>query len=545
MSIDRRPEFDINVDTIQHVDYLPLSEQKEKVKGQPVAIIIPPSPFLADERVFPHLGPLKVASELAKPDSSGTPQNPVAVLDLSGVGNYQEVVREFVQNTDVRTFGLTATSPQIPYATEIARTIKQEISDSRILLGGPHVTLTYTAYENDQKRMRQGRGTSAFQMLQEHFDVLIAGDGEIAIFYAIDPGNQQRVINASNRHSPLFMQRGTLDEYQIPARDLIDLESYQYYITDNDGSRVRATSVIGQLGCPFECGFCGGRHTDFLRMTRTRSIGSIVEEIEQIVDASENWEEPIRGIMFYDDELNVNPGALETLCEQLINLQEKKGFEMRFRGFVKAELFNEKQANLMHAAGFRVLLTGVESGSDKILTAMKKHTSKEINSRLVRIAHNTGLRVKALMSIGHPGESQETIQESISWALQNLGPGDEIDWTIITQYPGSPYFDDSIFIPEKDSWLFTTQEGENLWSSNVDFIAHPQFYKGIPGKYTAFVWTDHLTPEDLVIARDYTEKITRKHLDLPSITKIEDASLLQFEHSMGQSLPPHILRASI
>jgi radical SAM superfamily enzyme YgiQ (UPF0313 family) len=92
---------------------------------------------------------------------------------------------------------------------------------------------------------------------------------------------------------------------------------------------------------------------------------------------------------------------------------------MRFRGFVKAELFTPEQARLMKQAGFKILLSGVESGSDKILTVMKKHTSREINSRCVNIAHDAGLRFKALMSIGHPGESETTIGESIEWAVNN------------------------------------------------------------------------------------------------------------------------------
>jgi len=65
--------------------------------------------------------------------------------------------------------------------------------------------------------------------------------------------------------------------------------------------------------------------------------------------------------MFYDDELNVIPRQLEELCRGLVGLQERLGEEMRFRGFVKAELFTAEQARLMYEAGFRVLLSGVES----------------------------------------------------------------------------------------------------------------------------------------------------------------------------------------
>lgn len=125
---------------------------------------------------------------------------------------------------------------------------------------------------------------------------------------------------------------------------------------------------------------------------------------------------------------------------------------MRFRGFIKAELFTEEQARLMCQAGFSVVLSGVESGSDDMLSTMRKHTSRAINSRCVEFAHRAGLKFKALMSIGHPGESEHTVAESIDWVLQS-GP-DDVDWTIITEYPGAPYFDRSVYVAERQAWLY-------------------------------------------------------------------------------------------
>ena len=51
---------------------------------QKICIVIPPSPFLLDERVFPFLGPLKVAAAL---EAAGVP---VEVLDLSGYKNFRK-----------------------------------------------------------------------------------------------------------------------------------------------------------------------------------------------------------------------------------------------------------------------------------------------------------------------------------------------------------------------------------------------------------------------------------------------------------------------
>lgn len=503
----------------------------ERLKRIPVTLIIPPSTFLADERVFPFLGPLKIAACLRQ---NG---NPVEVLDLSGYANYEKIVKEYVRSTDTRTFGLTSTTPQIPAAVRVRDVIKGELTDARVILGGPHVTLTHAGIKQDLKRNLLGRATPAFEQLTQMFDKLVVGDGEKAIFPAIDPQNCEPVIDASSLESPLFMKKGTLDHYPFPARDLIDMASYQYTIDNRT-----AFSIIAQLGCPFECGFCGGRDSQVFRMARTRSVENVIYEMENVVRQSTIDEKPYGAAMFYDDELNIVPTGLEKLCEELIKMQNRLGFEMRFRGFIKAELFTPQQAELMYRAGFRILLSGVESGDTEMLETMKKHTTPEINSRCVEIAHKIGLKFKALMSIGHPGENNRSIENSVSWVLSNLREGDDVDWTIITEYPGSPYYDRSVYVAEESAWLYTEpRSGNKLWSKEVDIITQPNYYKGIPGQYEAYVWTEHLTPQQLVELRDQAESKTRTTLNLPPIQSV---ATLQFEHSMGQKLPPHILRSS-
>ncbi len=83
-----------------------------------VCLVIPPSGFLLDERVFMSLGVLKVAAAL---EVKGVA---VEVLDLSGVGNYLEIVRLHARTSSARHFGLTATTPQLPAATAIAAAVR-------------------------------------------------------------------------------------------------------------------------------------------------------------------------------------------------------------------------------------------------------------------------------------------------------------------------------------------------------------------------------------------------------------------------------------
>jgi len=442
----------------------------------------------------------------------------------------------YVEKSDVQIFGLTATTPQIPSAIKVRNKIKELRPDAQVILGGPHATLTYAAKMHDEKLARFGRGTFAFAQLQELFDKIVVGDGEKAVFVALDDETKEQIVDADGLRSPLFIKRGELDSFPFPARDLIDLDSYHYTV---DG--LRAFSVIAQLGCPFECGFCGGRDSQSYRLARTRGVENIIDEIELVVRKSIEGGNPFRAVMFYDDELNVVPKNLENLCIALIDLQDRLGMEMRFRGFVKSELFTKEQARFMYQAGFRIILSGIESGSNKMLAAMRKRATTDINSRCVELTRDAGLKFKALMSLGHPGESEDTVAESVEWVLKS-NP-DDVDWTIITQYPGSPYYDHSIYVPEKNVWLYKEpKSGANLWSRNVDFTKHAEYYKGIPGSYVAYVWTDFLTSEKLVQLRDHAETLTRDRLGLGPIIA---TPAVQLKHNGCNSLPSNVLRESI
>ena len=488
--------------------------------ASPICLITPPSPFLLDERVFLHIGILKIASVLEKQGYQ------VDFLDLAGVDNYCDVISRYIEeNPEITTFGLTATTPQIPFGVEIAQRIKLESPCSKVILGGTHASLMHSAYKRELKKEHSGRATEDIDKLLAYFDVIVAGDGEKAIFTALNV--DKGIVDADSPKNELFLSNDDLTELPLPARHLVDMDSYHYSI---DGAK--ATSIICQLGCPFKCTFCGGRNSPFLRKIRTRTADSVVQEIRHLYETY-----GFTGFMFYDDELNVNK-EWEVLLEKLIETQNDLGVEFKLRGFVKAELFTQRQADLMYAAGFRWLLTGFESGDEQILINIEKNADVAANTRCIQYAKNAGLKVKALMSIGHAGESKESIHNTMNWLLETKP--DDFDCTIITTYPGSPYFDDAVFDGEK--YVYTQPKtGDKLYQKNLDYLKEPDYYKGDPeGGYRSYVWTDQISPEEIVKERDNLESTVRRELNIPFNPA---GGVVEFEHSMGQStLPESILK---
>jgi len=494
----------------------------------PVCLVIAPSVFLLDERVFMSLGILRVAAVL---EQHGVP---VELLDLSGIENYEEVVRLHAMQSTAVQFGITATTPQMPAAVKVAKAIKSVRPAAITILGGPHITLVGAAVKRERKSGIDGRATAAMAALKETFDVLVAGDGESAVFLALEIAKSEcpAFIDADEPKSSLFLTSAALTKLPFPARHLIDVDSYRYTI---DGHR--ALSLIAQLGCPFECGFCGGRSSPMLRKIRTRSSDNIISEMTEVYQRY-----GVTGFMFYDDELNVNR-EMVALMRGIRGVQERLGVEWRLRGFAKAELFNEEQAREMYAAGFRWLLIGFESGAPSILTNINKKATRDDNTRCLEIASKAGLKVKALMSIGHPGESAGTVRATEDWLIETK-PAD-FDVTIITTYPGTPYYDEAV---RHDSlpgvWTYTYRKtGDRLHAYDVDYTRVAEYYKGNPdGGYHAYVFTDAMTADELVRARDRVERDVRAALGIPFNPS---APAMRYEHSMGQfGLPPNILRQS-
>ena len=201
-----------------------------------ICLISTPSPFLLDERVFPFLGILKVASAWREQGAD------VDFLDLSGLENCDEVITEYLSRVeDLEFIGITATTPQMPIAFKIGELIKSVNPNMKLVIGGSHVTLMHTAAKKGSDRAKP-----EIEKILNVFDVLVAGDGELTLKPILEL--KKGVIDVDDKKSPYFLSNQDFSELPFPARDLIDLSSYKYTIEGEN-----ATSLIAQLGCPYRC----------------------------------------------------------------------------------------------------------------------------------------------------------------------------------------------------------------------------------------------------------------------------------------------------
>ena len=472
-----------------------------------VLLVNPPSPFLADEKVFPSLGIGYVLSALKGKGHE------VDYLDLAGK-NSEEMAHHLGQMDEYHTVGLTATSPQFSNAYDILGMIRRRKPEQRVVIGGSHAAMVSALRRKKlSEGMREGQLFAYdpnFKPLEE-FDAVIDGEAE---------NNPQIVLDGIGWVTAGINEN--VNATPIPNRETLGLDEYSYEINGKS-----ATSIITQRGCPFKCLFCSGRDSEMYRNVRVNGSfrGYSPEKLLEEMDAiNERW--GIDAFMIYDDEFNLLPERTLEICEAL----EERDYTLR--GFIKSELWVKRPdvAEAMKKAGFVEVLTGVESGSERVLTDwVRKNTTPDLNLESRLLAKDLGIRFKALTMVGHPSETEEDTQMTLDW-LRRAKP-DDFDVTIHQPYPGSPIYNGMQLDNSMPGFEFSF-EGE-LFYNKIDYSKETAFYKGVPGEYEAFVRTKTLTPEDFVRIRDKIDVVARKELGLEQITR------KQHEHVMGQGGGPN------
>ena len=115
-----------------------------------------------------------------------------------------------------------------------------------------------------------------------------------------------------------------------------------------------------------------------------------------------------------------------------------------------------KTLEVLKANGLRLLLVGYESGNQKILNNMKKGVRLDFARKFTQDCHDLGIVIHGCFIMGLPGETQETIQETIAYAKE-INPR-TIQVSLPATYPGTILYDQAI----DNGWLQTSEVTEGL-----------------------------------------------------------------------------------
>ncbi|MGE4519453.1 MAG: radical SAM protein [Desulfobacteraceae bacterium] len=158
-------------------------------------------------------------------------------------------------------------------------------------------------------------------------------------------------------------------------------------------------------GCPLGCSYCSTSVIEG-RSIRYRSVSSAVSSLKEWIDSG------FKHFFFVDNTFNLPLSYAKNLCRNFIN--EKLDFTWRaivYPGKVDSEL-----AELMAKSGCTDVSLGFESGCRKTLQAYNKHFSPGDILKSVNIFKKTGIKTMGFLMLGGPGETENTVMESLEFA---------------------------------------------------------------------------------------------------------------------------------
>jgi len=322
--------------------------------------------------------------------------------------------------------GITATTPLMANATEIARGIKAETPGTRVVMGGVHPTVLPEEV-----------------LAEPAVDVVVRGEGERTIVELAGERSLEDVAGISFRNDGVIVHTeerrliADLDSLPLPAYHLLPMRKYRP--AAGAAKRLPATSVLATRGCPGQCTFC---FRIFGRRLRVRSGRKVAEEVAFLQERY-----GIREVCFYDDTFPAVKREVKAFCTGMSDL----GVDLTWSCFSRIDTFDEETFRMMKDSGCHQVMFGIETCSREILDNIGKRCDPDGVEYVVRATQRIGIEVRAAFMLGNPGETVETMEENIRFAVR-LKP-DLALFNIATPYPGTEMFawaDRNGFLKTKD-----------------------------------------------------------------------------------------------
>ena len=251
-------------------------------------------------------------------------------------------------------------------------------------------------------------------------------------------------------------------------------------------------------GCKSRCTFCLWPQTIGGHNYRFKSIEKVIEEVKYV-----QTEFPqVKEIFFDDDTLTDNHDRVEKLAAELGRLG------VTWSCNAKANV-PRKTLEAMKAGGLRLLLVGYESGNQKILHNIKKGLLVDVAKRFARDCHDLGIVVHGTFILGLPGETRETIQETLAFAKE-VNPH-TIQVSLAAPYPGTFLYKQA----KENGWFASdvdllTEDGTQIAPLNYPHLGHTEIFESVEDFYKKFYFRpskimeivrEMLTSRDMLVRR--------------------------------------------
>lgn len=332
---------------------------------------------------------------------------------------------------------------------EITKAVKETDSSIRTILGGPYPSLYQEkTFEIDQ-----------------NLDIIVYGEGEITFKQLCDNefGNLKDIKGIIYRENEAIIKNPpqyiihNLDEIPFPSRDLVPFKIYSRHIVLGDKRKLisklidelfeipflntiyskiisqhNISSMLTTRGCPNHCTFCS-IHGVWGHKYRMRTAENILDEMEILANQF-----GIKYILMVDDNFTLSKKRTIKVCKGI----KERGLDISFRlssGAYIPSLDREVLTELKNA-GLDTIRLPIESGNQEILdnVVCKKLKLDQVKD-VIKICNEIGLKTRGFFILGMPGETKETMYDSIKFAATS--GLDTVRFFVYMPIPGTPMYD--------------------------------------------------------------------------------------------------------
>ena len=334
--------------------------------------------------------PLGLSCVAAATQSAG---HEAMVLDLMAEGDSESLIR-----TTIASFGPDVIGISI-------RNIDDQAKDGRFLLDEVRCVVQNCRCLSAAPIVLGGAGYSIFPesaLTYLEADMGIQGEGEVAFPTLVD--RLARKADLSGTPGLYMRGLGLQGERQYAINlDSLPISRANEFLASRD--RGVWLPFQTRRGCPMDCSYCSTATIEG-RTIRKRSPEVVVAELARRVG------DGFRKIFFVDNTFNVPSDYAKEICRKIIN----RGLDICWRCILYPGKVDEELIALMADSGCEEVSLGFESGSERILRNMNKKFDLREVRRMAEILARHGIRQLGFLMLGGPGETRESVLESLTFA---------------------------------------------------------------------------------------------------------------------------------
>jgi anaerobic magnesium-protoporphyrin IX monomethyl ester cyclase len=364
----------------------------------------------------------------------------VDLIDLDLEREKFSNIREVIASIKPDMVGISGLTLQMNSVYAIAKIIKGISKDITVVNGGPHPSSL------PEETLKESGGT---------IDVVVVGEGELTFLDIVKNKPWQDIEGiAYCKDNRIYKNKrrqliSDLDSLPFPARELLPLSRYQ---GQDPLKKTPMTHLVASRGCPFDCVFCSEAAV-FGHIHRRRNFMSVVDEVECLIN-----DYGMKGLSFYDDLFTLDKSWVISICKEIIN----RRITIDWQALSRVNSVDQEVLTWMKKAGCGMIFYGFESGSQQILDNIRKKQTIEQIMTAARLTKKAGIGIIGFFMIGNPGETQDTIYQTIKLA-RRIKP-EHCEFTILRAEPGSHLY---------NQYIDTIRARRPSWDEYYSFTIDP------------------------------------------------------------------------